>query len=112
MGYPAYEEYTSTRWDKVGRIPSEWETRRLKFGVLLRNEKIEAESANLEYMGLENIQSWTGKRIEDESSFSEGIATRFEPNDILFGKLRPYLAKVYLAEKEGMATTETLVIRM
>ena len=111
MAYPAYAEYTSTRWDEIGNIPSEWEARRLKFAVLLRNEKIEAESANLEYMGLENIQSWTGKRIEDESSFSEGIATRFEPNDILFGKLRPYLAKVYLAEKEGMATTEALVLQ-
>ncbi|MBN2845471.1 MAG: restriction endonuclease subunit S [Deltaproteobacteria bacterium] len=111
MAYPAYAEYTSTRWDEVGSIPSEWEARRLKFAVLLRNEKIEAESANLEYMGLENIQSWTGKRIEDESSFSEGIANRFEPNDVLFGKLRPYLAKVYLAEKEGMATTEALVLQ-
>ncbi|MFH2001382.1 MAG: hypothetical protein ABIK28_16995 [Planctomycetota bacterium] len=111
MGYPAYAKYTSTRWDEVGSIPSEWEARRLKFAVLLRNEKIEAESVNLEYMGLENIQSWTGKRIEDESSFSEGIATRFEANDILFGKLRPYLAKVYLAEKEGMATTEALVLQ-
>lgn len=111
MGYPAYGEYKSTRWDEVGRIPTTWEVRRLKYAVLLRNEKIEAESANLEYMGLENIESWTGKRIEDDSAFSEGMATRFEPNDILFGKLRPYLAKVYLAEKAGMATTEALVLR-
>jgi len=111
MAYPAYPEYKPTRWKDVGSIPSKWEARRLKFAVLLRNEKIEAEHADLEYMGLENIESWTGKRIEDESSFSEGVATRFEPNDILFGKLRPYLAKIYLAERAGMATTEALVLK-
>lgn len=82
----------------------------MKFAVTLRNEKIEAEDAKLDYLGLEHIESWTGKRIADESASSEGIATRFEKDDVLFGKLRPYLAKVYLAKKEGMATTEALVM--
>jgi type I restriction enzyme S subunit len=88
-----------------------WEARRLKFAVSLRNEKIEAEEANLEYVGLEHIEAWTGKRIADESASSEGIATRFVEDDVLFGKLRPYLAKVYLAERTGMATTEALVLK-
>lgn len=110
MSYPVYGEYKATRWPEVGHIPVGWEARRLKFSVKLRNEKIEAESADLDYMGLEHIESWTGKRIEDETASSEGIATRFEKNDVLFGKLRPYLAKVYLAEKEGMATTEALIL--
>lgn len=105
-----YPDYTATRWPEAGSIPSGWEARRLKFSVSLRNEKIEAESAGLEYMGLEHIESWTGKRIEDENASSEGIATRFEKGDVLFGKLRPYLAKVYLAENDGMATTEALVM--
>lgn len=110
MRYPVYSDYAVTRWIEVGSIPSGWEARRLKFAVTLRNEKIEAEDANLEYMGLEHIESWTGKRIEDEAASSEGVATRFVKDDVLFGKLRPYLAKVYLAEKEGMATTEALVL--
>lgn len=82
----------------------------MKFAASLRNEKIGADEADLEYIGLENIESWTGKRIEDGTAFSEGVATRFLKNDVLFGKLRPYLAKVYLADKEGMATTEALVL--
>lgn len=61
-------------------------------------------------MGLEHIESWTGKRIEDDTASSDGIATRFQRDDVLFGKLRPYLAKVYLAENEGIATTEALVL--
>lgn len=105
-----YPDYTSTRWPEVGSIPSGWEARRLKFAASLRNEKIEAENSDLEYIGLEHIESWTGKRIGDETASSEGVATRFEKDDVLFGKLRPYLAKVYLAENDGMATTEALVM--
>lgn len=110
MRYPVYSKLNSTRWPEIGSIPVGWEARRLKFSVSLRNEKIDAEESDLDYMGLEHIESWTGKRIEDDDASSEGIATRFLKNDVLFGKLRPYLAKVYLAEREGMATTELLVL--
>jgi type I restriction enzyme, S subunit len=110
MSYSAYSDHVRTRWDEVGSAPVGWEARRLKFSVSLRNEKIEAELTDLEYMGLEHIESWTGRRIDDETAFSEGVATRFLKDDVLFGKLRPYLAKVYLADEEGMATTEALVL--
>lgn len=110
MSYPTYAKHVAARWSEVGTIPLGWEARRLKFAVSLRNEKIEAEDSDLEYMGLEQIESWTGKRVEDETASSDGIATRFFKDDVLFGKLRPYLAKVYLAEQEGMATTEALVL--
>lgn len=55
MRYLAYPDYTATRWPEVGNIPSGWEARRLKFSVSLRNEKIEAENNELDYMGLEHI---------------------------------------------------------
>lgn len=109
MSYPEYPQYVATRWLEANRIPADWEARRLKFAVTIRNEKIDAEFSELDYMGLEHIESWTGKRVDDESASSEGIATRFVKDDVLFGKLRPYLAKVYLADHEGMATTEALV---
>lgn len=110
MSYPPYTSYSPCRFPEAGEIPENWEVRRLKFAVTLRNEKIDAEEADLEYMGLEHIESWTGKRIEDATASSEGIATRFLRNDVLFGKLRPYLAKVYLADNPGMATSEALVL--
>jgi type I restriction enzyme S subunit len=62
-------------------------------------------------MGLEHIESWSGRRIDDENANSDGVAARFQPDDVLFGKLRPYLAKVYLAQHEGLVSTEALVIR-
>ncbi|MEO0376751.1 MAG: restriction endonuclease subunit S [Cyanobacteria bacterium P01_A01_bin.17] len=61
-------------------------------------------------VGLENIESWSGEFVETESEFAgEGI--EFTPDDILFGKLRPYLAKVYLAERSGEAVGDFFVIR-
>jgi len=38
------------------------------------------------------------------------MTNAFESGDLLFGKLRPYLAKVWLAEFPGQATTECLVM--
>jgi len=96
--------------DWLGEIPKGWKIKPLKFAVNLINEKLE-ELGNLTYLGLENIESWTTKRIIDDDATAEGVVTKFQPNDLLFGKLRPYLAKVYLADFEGGASTEALILR-
>jgi type I restriction enzyme S subunit len=66
-----------------------------------------------EYVGLENIESWSGRftRTESEQHVGEGQASLFESGDVLFGKLRPYLAKVALAKASGRCTSELLVLR-
>ncbi|MEA5536112.1 restriction endonuclease subunit S [Crocosphaera sp. XPORK-15E] len=109
--YQGYQKYKDSGVEWLGDIPEHWQQKRFKFSVNLINNKIEAENSNLSYMGLEHIDSWTGKRIEDKNASSEGIGSHFLPNDVLFGKLRPYLAKVYLSEIEGLASTEALVLR-
>lgn len=111
MGYRAYPEYKDSGVEWLGRVPADWEVRRLKFSSCLINEKVDAQDSTLEYLSLEHIESCTGKRIADDTSTSEGITSKFSPNDVLFGKLRPYLAKVWLADGHGVATTEALVIR-
>ena len=45
------------------------------------------------------------------STIFEGDGVEFKKNDILFGKLRPYLAKVYLAEFNGNAVGDIFVYR-
>ncbi|MFC6861511.1 restriction endonuclease subunit S [Zunongwangia atlantica] len=95
----------------IGEIPEHWEVKRLKFLTRLISEKVVSKESKLEYVGMENIESWSGKFIPSNSE-TEGLANYFEEGDILFGKLRPYLAKVYVAEKEGICTTEFLVYRV
>jgi type I restriction enzyme S subunit len=61
-------------------------------------------------VGLENVQSWSGQFVTTESKF-EGDGVAFDAGDILFGKLRPYLAKVWLADAPGEAVGDFHVLR-
>ena len=83
--YQGYQKYQDSGVKWLGEIPEHWEQKRFKFSVNLINNKIEAENSNLSYMGLEHIESWTGKKIEDKNASSEGIGSHFLPNDVLFG---------------------------
>lgn len=93
------------------KLPSDWRVRRLKFVAHLVSEKAAYGDSVLPYMGLEHIESWTGRYLEDEQASPDGVVSHFEPGDVLFGKLRPYLAKVHLARHRGVCSTEALVLR-
>lgn len=102
--YPAYKD-SGVEW--IGEVPEHWEVKRLKFCMQSRTEK---DSKNNFVVALENIEGWTGKYINTEDKYSyEGVL--FEKDDILFGKLRPYLAKVYLTPKQGIAIGDFFVFR-
>ena len=58
------------------------------------------------YIGLENIESNTGNYIKTDEKEIISSALLFERGQILFPKLRPYLNKVYLAEFNGLCSTE------
>ena len=67
------------------------------------------------YVALEHVESWTGKLIERVelpvlAPASSGMATA-EPGDVLFGKLRPYLAKSWVVDRPVVASTELMCIR-
>jgi type I restriction enzyme, S subunit len=94
-----------------------WTPARLKFAAPLRNERMSANSDHADYLGLENIESWTGRIIEFESKSNDttdeeaGLANVFKEGDVLLGKLRPYLAKACRAPRDGVCSTELLVMR-
>lgn len=91
----------------LGEVPAHWEVRKLKYCASLVTTK-GASRENV--ISLENIEGGTGRFISTVSEFSgEGVI--FEPQDVLFGKLRPYLAKVHLARTSGIALGDILVFR-
>ena len=55
-------------------------------------------------LALDNIESWTGHLLDRPGP--EGVGVRsgnyFEPGDVLFGKLRPYLAKAWASDRAGV----------
>lgn len=103
--YPTYKD-SGVKW--IGEIPSHWEVAKLKNQLRLINDK--CIPAGMQYIGLENIESFTGKYICSDIK-AEGTANRFEKGDVLIGKLRPYLAKAYKCETNGCCSTELLVYR-
>jgi type I restriction enzyme S subunit len=78
----------------------------LKRKARLLTEKTDSRSNTV---ALENVESWTGRLLETETEF-QGEGITFEAGDLLFGKLRPYLAKVYLASASGEAVGDFHVI--
>lgn len=67
------------------------------------------------YVALEHVESWTGQLLPGTDlqmvePAASGMASA-EPGDVLFGKLRPYLAKSWLVDRPIYASTELLCLR-
>jgi type I restriction enzyme S subunit len=66
----------------------------------------------LQYVGLENIESNTMRLLgTTPASDMSSSVDRFYPGDVLYGRMRPYLNKVYLAKFEGVCSSEFIVFR-
>ena len=75
-------------------------------------EKIEALNLNPEdYISTENLLSdYGGVTISNKLPTTEKV-TAFQKNDILISNIRPYLKKVWVADKDGGASNDIIVIR-
>lgn len=107
--YKAYPEYKDSGVEWLGKIPDNWYITKLKFVANLLTSKSSNEDEL--FVGLENISSGDGKYLAKDSTLAEGISISFKNNDVLFGKLRPYLAKSWLATFSGVCSSEFLVLR-
>ncbi|EKK5377981.1 restriction endonuclease subunit S [Morganella morganii] len=107
--YKAYPEYKDSGVEWLGEIPEDWSVTKLKYIADLQTAK--SNNSDELFVGLENISSGDGKYISKEESIADGTSVSFEKNDVLFGKLRPYLAKSWLATFSGVCSSEFLVLR-
>lgn len=101
-----YEKYKDSGIGWVGKVPEDW--RKCRFKNIM-NLITDASTSNNK-IGLENIESGTGKFVQTDSEF-EGNGVAFMPHDIVYGKLRPYLQKVWCADFEGNAVGDFFVFR-
>ena len=96
--------------DWIGKIPEGWEVKKLKFSVYEKKIKDTTKNPNTKFIGLEHIESETGKLISSSTLEDiDGESVRFKENNVLFGKLRPYLAKVIKVDFRGSCTGELIV---
>ena len=101
-----YESYKDSGIEWIGKIPSHWKIYRFKDFLTLQN----VVSSNENKIGLENIEGGTGRFIETNTDF-DGNGIEFDVGDIVYGKLRPYLQKVWVATFNGNAVGDFFVFR-
>ena len=102
-----YDTYKDSGVKWLGEIPGHWEVCRFKNLVSL----VTTPSNDSNKIGLENIESGSGKFIQTENEF-EGDGVHFQVNDVVYGKLRPYLQKVWLATFSGNAVGDFFIFRV
>ena len=79
-----------------------------------RIEPIDHSDTSFNYVGLETIEGHTGKLLPYQPTLGAEIRSTknvFHIGEILYGKLRPYLNKVYLANEDGICSTDIYVLR-
>ena len=79
--------------------------------IVTFHRDIVSSENNASYLGLAGVESQTGELsgVQEEVA---GQAFAYEKDDILYGRLRPYLNKVLLAESDGICSTEFHVMKV
>ena len=98
-------------------LPNSWQWAALG-NLFLYDAGIKREpkalNPKLELLELEDVEKDTGRllaRITAAERESKSTKSEFRVDDILYGKLRPYLNKVLVADKPGYSTTEIVALR-
>ena len=92
-------------------IPKGWVWTNLGNLIEPSKEKVDPRELNkVSYLGLKHIEPdkarLLGRGYSDEVRSTKSV---FRAGDLLYGKLRPYLNKVYVAEFDGICSTDILV---
>ena len=94
------------------RLPGfsgEWEVRRFGEIATPRKDRIDPRRAGVQEfcVELEHIEQGSGRLIGSGSTGEESsLKSVFHAEDVLFGKLRAYLRKYWLADRRGVCSTE------
>jgi type I restriction enzyme S subunit len=98
------------------RLPGftgKWETKRLGEIAQTRSERVDPRREGLfEFcVELEHIEQGTGRLLGCTATTStSSLKSVFKTGDVLFGKLRAYLRKYWIAKREGVCSTEIWVL--
>lgn len=100
--------------EKFGKVPMGWEVKRVDEIAERKTDVIDPTKTKevYDYIGLEHIipDEFTrcGKGLSNETV---ALKVKFEKGDLLYGKLRPYLNKVFISDISGVGSTEFIVLK-
>lgn len=92
-----------------GNIPYAWELNKIKYLTTIRSESAIYNPEEDKYIGLENVNGYSDNVVETDTEYDYSMQSICKKNDILFSKLRPYLAKVFIAKHNSFCTGEFIV---
>jgi len=98
------------------RLPGfhdEWDVKRFGELAVPRKERVDPRKAGIQgfCVELEHIEHGSGRLIGSGSTGEESsLKSVFQAGDVLFGKLRAYLRKYWLADRSGVCSTEIWVL--
>jgi type I restriction enzyme S subunit len=93
------------------QLPDSWVRARLADIVQpTRPKHSPQEFSDLQFIGMENVEAHTMRLLGTVSASSmRSNAVHFQAGDVLYGRLRPYLNKVYCPDFEGLCSAEFIV---
>lgn len=107
----AFEGKLTNENIKEGELPEGWGNKTFNDIIEISKEKYKPNNSETKfYIGLEHIEKNLGI-LTPECGFEDvkTLKNKFNVGEILYGKLRPYLNKVYLAKENGVCSTDILV---
>ena len=101
------------RQTEIGLIPQSWEVVELGDICSQRKETLEPKAnGNSIYIGLEHIEP--GSFYKSNNGDEKDVVSskyKFYEDDILYGKLRPYLDKSIIPSTKGICSTDIIVLK-
>lgn len=103
---------TKFKPSEVGLIPVEWEVKRL--GDIADFVTATTPLATIDlrwYIGTENMIADKAGVIQNDAEVPYKAVREYLKGDVLISNIRPYLKKIWLADRDGGCSTDVLVIR-
>jgi type I restriction enzyme S subunit len=100
--------------NEVTGLPEGWEKKKLNEVILLIRKSVLPKNIlpDTPYIGLEHIPKKSITLSEWETAEKvDSLKYSFKKGDILFGKIRPYFHKVGVALVDGIASSDTIILR-
>lgn len=93
------------------QLIQDWDVRPLGEVVKPSRPRIKpSEKPDLPFIGMEHVEAHTMKLLGTvPAGTMKSSAVHFKPDDVLYGRLRPYLNKVYRPDFEGLCSAEFIV---
>ena len=98
------------RFKDDGKPYPKWEVKKFENIATRRTSKNDEPSHELLCVEMESVEKETG-RLLDVFEVPSTTRVKFAKGDVLFGKLRPYLKKFYMAQFDGVCSTEFWVFQ-